>query len=88
MNVQQPPAYYPHAPQDQDDEKADKTSCWSIIQSLLILAALAMVITELVLALQDRGLAYKALMIATAANKTAANANDQVSSVMYGFSLS
>lgn len=83
MSVPHPPPYNPPAqaqdPDDRDHEKPNETSLWSYIQAFIIFAVLAIVITELVLSVQNRRLAHHAIGLATTANETAENANVPVS---------
>ena len=71
MNAQQPPRY------NDDDENAGRRALWwSRVLSFFVLAALIITVAELVLAVNNRGLAHKALGLAKQANWTA---SDQVS---------
>ena len=70
MNSQQPPRY------NDDDENAGRRALrWSRILSFFILAALIITVAELILAVNNRGLAHRALGLAKQANWTA---SDQV----------
>lgn len=84
MSARRPP---PAAAPDDDDEKADENEGfpWSRFRTwfiLIVLAAvLALVIAELVVAVQDRHLADRAFGDASTANETAAKAVDAANEV-------
>jgi uncharacterized protein YlxW (UPF0749 family) len=71
MNAQQLPPHNAPAPDGQDDNADKRSSLWSRVQAFFILVALALVIAELVLSVEGRGLSHKALGIAKQAKGTA-----------------
>ena len=76
MDAREPPMYSDQKPDDHDERAVKWSLVWSRVQSFLIIAVVVLTIAELALAVQDRGLARKALGIAKGVNGTA---NTQVS---------